>query len=102
MCSDGISHRVMSDATIQEMMSNPIMDLVHKQVVMILYSLEADKRLHEYKQWLPIYLSQDWTECSAIIGTIERAGLLKRSGDSIALIHKIEADDSDVACACHS
>jgi len=66
----------MNDAAIQEKMSNPILDLVHKQVVMVLYSLEISNRLETYKEVLPVYLSADWTTCSEVLDTIERAGLL--------------------------
>lgn len=100
MCTAAISHLVLSDATIQERMSNPILDMVHKQVVMVLYSLDADKRLQEYREWLPIYLSRDWSDCAALLQTIEAAGLITRAKEGIELTYKIEADNSDMACGC--
>ena len=60
MCVDGVSRLVMGNLTIQNLMSNPILDIVHKQVVMTLYSLAADHCLHEYEKILPVYLSADW------------------------------------------
>jgi hypothetical protein len=100
MCTAAISHLVMSDAIIQEKMSDPLLDMIHKQVVMVLYSLDADKRLPEFREWLPIYLSREWSECAPILETIEAAGLIKRTQEGIALTHRIEVDGMDMACGC--
>jgi hypothetical protein len=100
MCMDGVSHLVLSDARIQRKMANPILDIVHKQVVMTLYSLEANHQLQEYRQMLPLYLSMDWPKCAEIIDAIELAGLITRSGERIALTYHIEAEQ-DVGCGCH-
>lgn len=99
MCTDGVSHLVMNDEKIQKLMSNPILDLVHKQVIMSLYSLEANHNLKDYRQMLPLYLGKDWAACDAILNTIEKAGLLMRTADGIALTHPVERDASP-ACRC--
>ncbi len=100
MCMDTVGHLVMQDETIQGLMSNPILDLVHKQVIMTLYSLEANHRLNECKEVLPIYLSRDWTQCCEILNTIQAAGLLVRTADEIYLTHPIKTDGMN-ACGCN-
>jgi hypothetical protein len=97
---DSVSHLVMEHEGIQELMSNPILDLVHKQVVMTLYSLDANHRLHEYKEVLPLYLGKDWDSCAEILDTIQAAGLLVRAGDEIILTHPVKTDGMH-ACGCH-
>lgn len=87
MCSDGVSHLIFADEAIMEKMANPIMDFVHKQVVMALYAWNAENRLDAYRELLPIYLSKDWSECEAILKTIERAGLVTLTSDGITLNH---------------
>jgi hypothetical protein len=101
MCVDGVSRLVMGNLAIQNLMSNPILDIVHKQVVMTLYSLAADHRLDEYVKMLPVYLSTDWPACSAILDTIEQAGLLTRTeGGGIALTYPIDAEAESAPCGC--
>ena len=100
MCVDGVSRLVMGNLTIQNLMSNPILDIVHKQVVMTLYSLAADHCLHEYEKILPVYLSIDWAQCSAILDTLEQAGLLTRTEDGISLTYPIDAEAESSACGC--
>jgi hypothetical protein len=100
MCVDGVSRLVMGDPTVQELLSNPILDIVHKQVVLTLYSLAADHSLHEYEKMLPVYLSLDWARCSAILDTIEQAGLITRTKDGIALTYPIDAEAEGSPCAC--
>lgn len=99
MCIDGVGHLVLGNETIQEKMANPILDLVHKQVVMTLYSLDANHRLDEYKEILPLYLSTDWSGCSAILDAIEQAGLISRTEQGITLTHRIESDQGS-SCGC--
>lgn len=99
MCIDGVGHLVLGNETIQEKMANPILDLVHKQVVMTLYSLDSSHRLNEYKEVLPLYLSIDWSGCSAILDTIEQAGLISRTESGISLTHPIESDQRG-SCGC--
>ncbi len=100
MCMDSVGHLVMQDETIQGLMSNPILELVHKQVIMTLYSLDADHRLNECKELLPIYLSVDWNKCCEILNTIQAAGLLVRNADEVRLTHPIDTDGMNV-CGCH-
>jgi predicted methyltransferase len=99
---DGVCQSVMNDEAIQEKMANPILDIVHKQVVMVLYSLEANKQIDEYKELLPVYLSTDWSKCAAILDAIEQAGLLIRTDGGIQLTHQVEVDTSANSCACHA
>jgi hypothetical protein len=100
MCVDGVSRLIMGNAAIQDLLSNPILDIVHKQVVMTLYSLAADHCLHEYEKMLPVYLSIDWARCSEILDTIEQAGLLARTKDGIALTYPIDAEHEGTSCGC--
>ncbi len=100
MCVDGVSRLVMGNPTIQNLLSNPILDIVHKQVVITLYSLAADNSLHEHEKMLPVYLSVDWAQCSAILDTIEQAGLLTRTKDGITLTHPIDTEAESTSCGC--
>jgi hypothetical protein len=100
MCTDGVSMLIFENEAIMEKMSNPILDFVHKQVVMTLYSLEAAKRLDEYRELLPTYLSKDWPECEAILSAIEQAGLVTLRSDGITLTHRVESDNK-ASCGCH-
>jgi hypothetical protein len=100
MCVDGVSRLVMGNPTIQDLLSNPILDIVHKQVVITLYSLAADHCLHEYEKMLPVYLSLEWAKCSAILDNIEQAGLLTRTEDGIALTYPIDTEAEGSPCAC--
>ena len=99
MCTDGVSLIVMNDEDIQQLMSNPILDVIHKQVVMTLYSLDANDGLQDYKRMLPLYLGMDWDVCQKILDTIEKAGLLFRTSDGIALTHPVQRDTTS-ACGC--
>jgi hypothetical protein len=100
MCVDGVSRLVMGNLTIQNLMSNPILDIVHKQVVMTLYSLAANDCLHEYEKILPVYLSADWAECSAILDTIEKAGIITSTEDGITLTYPIDVEAESPTCGC--
>lgn len=101
MCIDGVSHLVMNDETLQRLMSNPALDLVHKQVLMALYSLDANNRLHESLDLLPVYLSADRTYCEGILDTLEKTGLIVRSDEGIALPHRLNLDRDAGSCGCH-
>jgi hypothetical protein len=81
-------------------MANPILDIVHKQVVMTLYSLEANHQLQEYRRMLPLYLATDWQKCAEILDAIELAGLITQAGEGIELTYHIEAPQ-DAGCGCH-
>lgn len=100
MCTDGVSLLLFQNEIIQEKMSNPLLDFVHKQVVMTLYSLAASNSLDQYKELLPVYLSKDLPECEAILKTIEQAGLLTLTADGIMLTHPIENDNA-ATCGCY-
>jgi hypothetical protein len=101
MCMDGVSLSLMNDETFREILADPALDFVHKQVLMTLYSLDHEKRLADYRKMLPIYLSSDWAKCEAILQTLEVAGLITRSHDgSLALTHPVHVDQPDAACGC--
>jgi hypothetical protein len=99
MCIDGISHHVLADPTVQRLMANPILDFVHHQVLMALYSLECNDRLDEYKQVLPVYLQKDWSGCDEILKALEQAGLVTRAGDDLQLTVKVEGGGV-ASCGC--
>lgn len=101
MCMDAISHMLMNDETIQNKLANPILDLIHKQVLMALYSMDAENRLHEYRQMLPVYLSTDWLNCERILDVLEEAGLLTRTSGKIDLTYRILTETGDSSCGCH-
>lgn len=101
MCMDGVGHLVLADERIQALMSDPRLDLVHQQVVMTLYSLDAQGRLGEYREILPIYLSMAWEKCAEILDTIVSVGLLIRTEDGLALAYPVENEGSGDRCACH-
>jgi len=102
MCIDGVGHLVLGDERIQSLMADPRLDLVHQQVVMALYSLDAQGRLEEYKEVLPIYLSLSWERCSEIIDAIVGVGLLVRTQDGVELAYPVADDGSGGSCACHA
>jgi hypothetical protein len=99
MCTEGVGHLVMADETIQDLMANPILDFVHKQVVMTLYSLDANKKLTSIRKMLPIYLGMDWEKCKSILDTIEQAGIIKQIDGGILLCHKLTIEDTH-SCGC--
>lgn len=101
MCIDGVSHLVMKDETLQRMLSNPALDLVHKQVLMALYSMDANNRLHECLDLLPVYLSAERSYCEGILNTLEQTGLLERTKDGIALTYRLKVDQLANSCGCH-
>jgi len=100
MCMDGVCHMLIENEKVRELMLNPGLDIVHKQVVMTLYALDAGGRLTDYREVLPVYLSRDWAQCSDILITIEEAGLLRFTPDGIALTHPIAPRDPTSSCAC--
>ena len=102
MCMDGACRFMMQDENVQRLMSNPGLDLIHKQVVMMLYSLDAGDRLGEYREVLPIYLSLTWDRVAEILRTLEDAGLVTLAPDRLLLTHPIKSDDSAMACVCRS
>jgi len=101
MCMDGVSLAVMNDERIQQALASPLLDLVHKQVLFTLYSMNAAGSLDEYQQVLPLYLSTDSATCESILSTLEQAGLLVRNQGTIELTHKVDAPVPDGSCGCH-
>lgn len=89
MCTEGVSFSAMNDGAVQELLANPILDLIHKQVFMNLYAMDANNQLHEYQELLPLYLSKDWSACEDILDTLVQAGLLKWTEDGIELTRPI-------------
>ncbi len=102
MCVEGMNCFAMTDEAFQKVMSNPTLDLIHKQVLMTLYSMAVNKCLHEYKELLPVYLSADWSRCETILQTLEHAGLLTRTENGIELTYKVAEDKSAASCGCCS
>jgi len=100
MCTTGISYYVMTDPYLHEIMTRRNLDFLHQQVIMVLYTLQHDKRLHEYRQMLPVYLGRDWTACEPLLDGLEAAGIINRSIDGIELPHQIFIQDDRDACAC--
>jgi hypothetical protein len=102
MCMEGMNSFSITDDAFQKLVSNPELDLVHKQVLMSLYSMAAIKCLHEYKELLPVYLSSDWSHCETILETLERAGLLSLTEHGIELTHKVDEKSVGASCGCCS
>jgi hypothetical protein len=98
MCDVGVSFLAMNDDAVQELLANPILGLIHKQVLMNLYSMDAHNQLHEFKELLPLYLSKDWSACEDILNTLVQAGLLKRTDNGIELTRTIPRREQDQAC----
>ena len=102
MCMEGMNCLAMSDEAFQKLMSNTALDLVHKQVLMTLYSMAARKCLHEYKELLPVYLSAEWSRCETILETLERAGLITRTEHGIEFTYKVVENSPSASCGCCS
>jgi hypothetical protein len=98
MCNVGVSFLAMNDDAVQELLANPILDLIHKQVLMNLYSMDANNQLHEFKELLPLYLSKDWSACEEILDTLVQAKLLKWTDNGIELTRTIPRQEQDQAC----
>jgi len=93
MCTEGVSFLAMNDESVQALLANPILDVIHKQVLLNLYSLDANNQLHEFRELLPLYLSKDWPACEDILDTLVQAGLLKRADNGIELTHPIHRQE---------
>jgi hypothetical protein len=91
----------MEDENVRELLADPRLDLIHHQVVMTLYSLDAGGRMADYREILPLYLSVDWDRCSELLETLENVGLISRTGDSIVLTHRIVSEAAASQCLCH-
>jgi hypothetical protein len=99
MCTASVGNILVYDDQLQELMNKPTMDIVHKQVVMTLYSLALSKRLDEYEKLLPVYLGLSLEECRKILVTIEQAGLIESTDGKIRLTHPVSSDAAN-SCAC--
>jgi hypothetical protein len=100
MCMESVSKLIMSDPEIQERMANPLLDPIHKQVLMNLYMLQSDKRLHFYETLMPLYLGPEKDRLNAILEDLQTAGLLKKNGKDIELVYHIETEEGS-SCGCH-
>jgi hypothetical protein len=100
MCIDGVGHLVMADERIQQALSNPLLDLVHSQVLMALYSMESSGHLQECRSLLPVYLSTDASRCDALLSALEQAGLLVQGPHGVELTYKITPEQQDHSCGC--
>lgn len=99
MCTASVGDVLVYDDHFQELMNKPDMDIIHKQVVMTLYSLALSKRLDDHEKLLPIYLGISLDECKKILETIEQAGLIENIDGNIRLVHPIHSDAAN-SCAC--
>lgn len=99
MCTDSVSHLLFEHEAIREKMAHPLMDFVHQQVLMTLYSLDGGKKLQECRELLPVYLSKQWSECETILRTLERVGLIAMAGDTVELTYPIHNDQPSL-CGC--
>ncbi|MDD3471872.1 MAG: hypothetical protein PHS86_03730 [Syntrophaceae bacterium] len=99
MCTASVGNLLVYDNDFQELMNNPVMDIIHKQVVMTLYSLDLSKRLHEYQKLLPVYLGMSLEECNKLLETIEQAGIIHKENGVIRLTHPVNVDSAE-SCGC--
>ncbi|MGB9617153.1 MAG: hypothetical protein ACP5M0_14020 [Desulfomonilaceae bacterium] len=100
MCTTGISFQVMTNPIIREIVVRANLDFVHQQVIMVLYTLQHEKRLDQYAQVLPLYLGKDWSACERLLADLEAAGVVRRSSGGVDLPYEIHVDDDGDACAC--
>ncbi|MEW6348531.1 MAG: hypothetical protein AB1646_05680 [Thermodesulfobacteriota bacterium] len=101
MCTASVAGLIFEHEEIQRLLANPILDMVHRQVVLTLYGLDADRRLDEYQSLLPVYLNMSPEECSAVMEKIEKAGLVVRSGNGLALTYPLNPDRMESSCRGH-
>ena len=94
MCMDGVSSLLFADEVIMEKMANPMLDFVHKQVIMTLYAWDAAGTLDKVRELLPVYLAKDWQQCQDILRIIQEAGLVNLTEDGIALVHPLPEHDA--------
>lgn len=100
MCMVSVGNLIIENEMIQQLMANPSLDLIHKQVLMTLYSLDAQKRLADHKTVLPIYLSMNWDDCDKILRVLESAGTITRNQESILLNFPLNIDAAESSCGC--
>lgn len=100
MCTTGISFQVMTNPIIRDIVVRANLDFVHQQVIMLLYTLQHEKRLDQYAQVLPLYLGKDWSACEQLLADLEAAGVVRRSNGGVELPYEIHVDEDGDACAC--
>ena len=100
MCTTSVGDIIIGNEMFQELMAKPGLDLIHKQVLMTLYALDAQKRLGDYKTMLPIYLATDWQNCKEILSTLESNGLIKIDQESISMSYPLNIDAAQSSCGC--
>ncbi|MGC8658919.1 MAG: hypothetical protein ACP5U1_07570 [Desulfomonilaceae bacterium] len=100
MCTTSVGDVIMGNEMIQNLMANPALDLIHKQVLMTLYALDAQKRLRDYKIMLPVYLATDWQNCEQILNTLASNGLIKIDHESISMSYPLNIDENQSSCGC--
>jgi hypothetical protein len=101
MCTASVAGLLFENEEIQTLLANPDLDMVHRQVAITLYALDADHRLAEYESMLPVYLSMGLDQCEKIINDLVEAGVVARSGSSIFLTHPLDARAVESSCGCH-
>lgn len=100
MCMDGVCLHVMENEALQERLADPSLDLVHRQVVMTLYSMHAANQLEQGADMLPVYLGVDRQECERILSDLERVGVIDRSEGGLSLTYPVEMPHDPCACTC--
>ncbi len=101
MCTASVAGLIFADEEIQRLLANPLLDMIHRQVVLTLYGLDLDHKLHEYESLLPVYLGVSPEECSAIIEKIVQAGLVAHSENGLVLTRPLDPDRMESSCHCH-
>ena len=101
MCTASVTHLLMENPMIQQMMSDANLDLRQRQVVMTLYSMDAAGTLDDHRAMLPVYLGLQWEDCREILSAIEGAGLITRDGaERLTITHPIADGESSQSCGC--
>ncbi len=101
MCTASVAGLIFENEEIQNLLANPVLDMIHRQVAMTLYALAAEHRIGDYESLLPVYLSRGTEECEKIIDKLEEAGLLTRSESGIELTHPLDPQAVESSCHCH-
>lgn len=100
MCTDSVSHLVLQDGRIQALLMDPRLDIVHKQVVLSLYSLNGSPTLTELEQILTVYLGQDWAQCMDILRSIEAVGIIRLQGERVTMVYPVTKPADGAGCGC--
>jgi DNA-binding MarR family transcriptional regulator len=97
---EGSGSLFQHDEKLRSVMEDPSLDITQKQVLMALYSQFFAGALGSVRDRLPIYLSMDWNDCVPILDGLERAGLLRRSGDRVELTYTPARPSPGASCGC--